>query len=793
MFLSHVGPEGQLWKAWVAAHWERRLRRQDYQSADIRGSIEFARQHLQTIPLRCLGHLLVGFCRLLLKKVILFDEKTEEVRLSLQTSREVSLPVVPTLSQAALTLNRTPRGTHWDQAPDADLGVICDLDMVFEPPPLEELLEAGRRHTLPEDSITLHPATPSPPRSSDSPIGDVALGLDAGDAVDQAFGAPTPDDRAAMEALRSASRGPQLTPGLATPGAASGSEPPEIDQLLGASTHGGGHMGLGLHSGSVMSRLGGFSAPGKVTSGGGDLFGIDPSAPSALVPSSLPRSGPPDLPPIETLLPGSPPIRPLRFDLDVPMSGGIGGGHLYETLGFSPPGSTDAGDAAMTPLAPLVDDKVEAADIVEALGLEREPEPLEPVVEELPLEGPPQQQEDGQPPQKRRRRRIKPWFDEITTISKDEYRDTTAITRDLSDGHTIYLPHRRADLRKDGRPWLPFTTTYSDCCELLADPIVRAVEVGDRRRQARVDAAAERETKAAAATAAGPMDLVLEAADMPDAGSPAVPPPPLPAGSPPAAGAVPSPLAPGSAGEAEALAPVEGAVHGGTPLAPVDGSPLPLSPPPTDELRPPHTSPAPLEGGGFIPSPHAPAPLLGLSPPVGSGASPEALADPYCASTPGHAGDVGHSPSPGAAGPPSVPGSVGASVPLQLDANSPLGASPVPATPGAPSAAPTPTTAGWSIAGVVGEDTPAPSPVAPSPAAPSSEAMSPWPSTPDGQAEACSFFTLVKAPPGDADAAAKRFLSLLSLHMEGAVVLEQAQPYGDITIHPGAQWPGGSP
>merc|ERR1719197_2372340 len=192
MFLNHVGPDGKLWKAWVAAHWERRLRRQDYLTADIQGSVAFAREHIQSIPLRCLGHLLVGFCRLLLRKVVLHDDRVEEVRVSLQTSRD-ALPVVATLPEAALTLSRNPREAPWELAPLADISVDGDLDMVFEPPPLEELLEAGRRHTLPEEAITLHPATPSPPRSSDSPLGDGMPGPEASP-VDQAFGAPTPDD-----------------------------------------------------------------------------------------------------------------------------------------------------------------------------------------------------------------------------------------------------------------------------------------------------------------------------------------------------------------------------------------------------------------------------------------------------------------------------------------------------------------------------------------------------------------------------------------------------------------------
>merc|ERR1719375_972848 len=67
----------------------------------------------------------------------------------------------------------------------------------------------------------------------------------------------------------------------------------------------------------------------------------------------------------------------------------------------------------------------------------------------------------------------------------------------------------------------------------------------------------------------------------------------------------------------------------------------------------------------------------------------------------------------------------------------------------------------------------------------------PWPTTPDGQDEVCSFFNLARAPPGGADVAARRFLNLLSMHMEGTVVLTQEEDYGDIAVHRGPDWPGG--
>mmetsp|Transcript_73748 Transcript_73748/g.163022 ORF Transcript_73748/g.163022 Transcript_73748/m.163022 type:complete len:122 (+) Transcript_73748:235-600(+) len=56
-------------------------------------------------------------------------------------------------------------------------------------------------------------------------------------------------------------------------------------------------------------------------------------------------------------------------------------------------------------------------------------------------------------------------------------------------------------------------------------------------------------------------------------------------------------------------------------------------------------------------------------------------------------------------------------------------------------------------------------------------------------AEGVSFLDLCAGPPGGAEAAAARFLGLLSLHMEGAVSLDQDEPYGDIIVGRGPTWP----
>jgi hypothetical protein len=49
-----------------------------------------------------------------------------------------------------------------------------------------------------------------------------------------------------------------------------------------------------------------------------------------------------------------------------------------------------------------------------------------------------------------------------------------------------------------------------------------------------------------------------------------------------------------------------------------------------------------------------------------------------------------------------------------------------------------------------------------------------------------SFLDLCDGPPGGAEAGARRFFNLLSLHMEGVVSVSQADPYGDISVGRGS-------
>jgi len=55
--------------------------------------------------------------------------------------------------------------------------------------------------------------------------------------------------------------------------------------------------------------------------------------------------------------------------------------------------------------------------------------------------------------------------------------------------------------------------------------------------------------------------------------------------------------------------------------------------------------------------------------------------------------------------------------------------------------------------------------------------------------QGASFFDLCNASPSSADAAARKFVNLLGMFMEGSVAMSQAEPYGDIAIRRRGDWP----
>jgi hypothetical protein len=759
MFLQHVGPQGALWKAWVAVHWEKRLKKQDYKSADVAGSVKFTKDHARDISLRCLGHLLLGFCKILLRKVMLLDDRALEVGISLQTSsRTQALPLVRTVAEGAVTLSREPQSALLGTALDAN-GLNVDLDLLFLPedqaPAIEVCLEEGLRHTVPEQAISLPGSRLSPQPSSYS--------HSEGRGPEEAFGAPSVADQAAMEELRAATSaastmritralgGIASSPDAPTPHEIYDEMPPEVEALLAASGT-GSRVGDSLrpHSGDPY-RLGDF--PGMDSSivpshglGSGSLAPLEPPPITGLLDLSVDLKSPLD------------PARQLHFD-DTPLVGLTDriAPNLVDSL-FSP--QVPGADVEMSP-APIAGVAVDTGADEEAAPkplVDARDEPLAPVDEE----NVPQH-----PPPRKRRRRQKQYFDIVTTIPSANYKDTSGFTLDLSAPYPVYLPHRR--------PGLPFTTASSEMCDWLAEPLTWAVDVGERLRQMR----------AASVNSATPLVGGLETTPQAMDGDMLAPP------SVEGLEDAPQPsdrlvLAPSSRGGLEtspAMRPIEAASDSIVPLSErpeggelsslmISGAVSPQSlifPAPVD------TSPVPIEFPSIVPSPVDPQ---RTEIPVISPSTPER----QMVQAPTSPATVQIDPS---------------FTPQENDpARQSVDATPLGASPIVPSGIGT-----HASAEVTGHDFPqtpiedrAGRVVVPSPPVSwqsrGSSPPGPWHDVSGSEVEisiapstaVSSFFEWCEDRQATADDAARGFMSLLTQYMDGAINMAQDMPYGDIVF-----------
>eukprot|EP00933_Yihiella_yeosuensis_P062819 TRINITY_DN65818_c0_g1_i1.p1 TRINITY_DN65818_c0_g1~~TRINITY_DN65818_c0_g1_i1.p1 ORF type:complete len:570 (-),score=134.96 TRINITY_DN65818_c0_g1_i1:108-1817(-) len=75
-----LSPTGELGKVWLAAHWDKRLKKQDYLDVDLKDVVLSLNAKRLLISLRTTGHLLVGACKIYAQKCMLFEEEAEEVR-----------------------------------------------------------------------------------------------------------------------------------------------------------------------------------------------------------------------------------------------------------------------------------------------------------------------------------------------------------------------------------------------------------------------------------------------------------------------------------------------------------------------------------------------------------------------------------------------------------------------------------------------------------------------------------------------------------------------------------------
>lgn len=454
-FVLLIGEGGELWKTWVAAFYERRLRRQDYRDADVKRTVSFIiEKHLASIPLHCHGHLLLGLCRILLRKAELLDDAAEELRVKLLTSSGrgaggANLPGVRRLVFSDVTLSHVVGEDVYMDASSAGLDdlfalsnigaslEIPGLNMLLEPevPPMEADLDEGRSHAAPWSRITLPPDRPLP-FPTDGPR--------------ETFGEAPQEVVDVMTFLRERvteiNFGPAqrlLDPDTVLPIIA------PFDYLLGGGDDefDAGHPGFSdSHRGPGLPPI---DSPRGDRDGGHSGTGGRPvdQTPNLDDPSGTPTQD----------------VLPERLDFDISPGAPLfpGGGRLSDLLDLnSPRPAPGTGRLSIGPID---------------LG----PEP------DLPTpEG----------PRRKRQRRQKAWFDEETTMTTTNYHDTANISLDPQTEFRLYLPH--------SRPGLPYATVLSNMCDQLSMSQLRAPQIEEREFQAARSAQAARDAEAAAAVEA---------------------------------------------------------------------------------------------------------------------------------------------------------------------------------------------------------------------------------------------------------------------------------------------------
>jgi len=492
-FVSLVTQGGLLWKAWVACHYERRLKRQDYLNADVKATCNYIIENVGSIPLRCLGHLMLGILRLLLRQAGDLENRAEEVRSALQFSLSTGpgLPTVPTVSAASVTLR------HPGVVPVLDFGdAVPGLDMLMEPelPDLEveASLEEGRRHVAPLATITL----------SSGPTAEPIVEIDD-------FGAPSAEDQASMAAVGQSAlqmvdavfedKGtePPASPPIpeteevgqeAEPETemevdkeGSAAEVPPLDFLLGASSPGPSPARSLLSTTEGEGFGASHALAAEKAAQQAEAFAREAVAAAEEVAAIRQGEECSDLPPMDFLLRAAPEVSTSEAAIQMKM--------LLEPQKVAEEVSEILQDLVLPDTENDLDD-LDIAMEPEAADAEAGPEALEAPEGPEGLEGPEgpegrelQQQEEMQIVPRRKRRRRSIWFDEKTQISDRAYNNTSKITRANPFEYGIFLPHQSYHVG--------LTTAFGDICPLLRDPLRRASEIGARQRKARAEARVE--------------------------------------------------------------------------------------------------------------------------------------------------------------------------------------------------------------------------------------------------------------------------------------------------------------
>jgi len=139
-FAQLIASDGPWNKVWLAAHWDKKLKKQDYDDFDLRVLIVSFLEHRGLVSLRATGHLLIGTCKIYSKKCLSFEDEAREIQTRLM-----------------LAFTEEEKATKAD--PEEDAIRVVDPDRAERAGVSEDaMLQGGKKHCARLEDITLKPS-----------------------------------------------------------------------------------------------------------------------------------------------------------------------------------------------------------------------------------------------------------------------------------------------------------------------------------------------------------------------------------------------------------------------------------------------------------------------------------------------------------------------------------------------------------------------------------------------------------------------------------------------------------
>lgn len=141
-FAQLIAPGGPWNIVWLAAHWDKRLKKQDYDDLDLRCIVASYLEQRGLISLRAIGHLVLGACKIFEKKCTIFDNDTQEVQMKLM------------MAFSAEDRHEVPTS----EVPAADITILKEVNLDEIGAIAPEAILRGKRHMARLEDITLKEA-----------------------------------------------------------------------------------------------------------------------------------------------------------------------------------------------------------------------------------------------------------------------------------------------------------------------------------------------------------------------------------------------------------------------------------------------------------------------------------------------------------------------------------------------------------------------------------------------------------------------------------------------------------